>query len=289
MVNGMLSRRRLLQLILAAPVVGMARAAAPARLAVLDWGLTELALALGVAPVAVSAPVWYRKLINDPVLPGNVLDIGLLFQPNLEALYSLRPDRIVITPAHGLLKPALKRIAPVVTLPVSGLAGYSEAATMLGDTLQRQSQAAIILARLQQKLADARQVASSLSQPVFLALPVDMLHMKLLGIGSLPGDVLAGCGIPNAWQGKFNAQGEVLVELAQIGDANARLIVLPAEVQQRNALQYWMSSPLWRRLPLTSARRISVPESFFNEAGALVTAGRIADMLNTIISGWRHG
>jgi ABC-type Fe3+-hydroxamate transport system substrate-binding protein len=60
----------------------------------------------------VSAPDWYRKLISVPTLPATVQDLGLLFQPNLETLYALKPDTIVITPQHALLKPALAQVAP---------------------------------------------------------------------------------------------------------------------------------------------------------------------------------
>lgn len=84
----------------------------PQRLAVLDWGLTEMILALGITPAGVSAPDWYRKLISVPTLPATVQDLGLLFQPNLETLYALKPDTIVITPQHALLKPALAQVSP---------------------------------------------------------------------------------------------------------------------------------------------------------------------------------
>lgn len=75
-------------------------------------GLTEMILALGITPAGVSAPDWYRKLISVPTLPAAVQDLGLLFQPNLETLYALKPDTIVITPQHALLKPALAQVAP---------------------------------------------------------------------------------------------------------------------------------------------------------------------------------
>lgn len=96
----MLSRRRLLTAALLAPALSWASGTpVPQRLAVLDWGLAETILALGVTPAGVSAPDWYRKLIPTPALPKTVQDLGLLFQPNLETLYALKPDAIVITPS----------------------------------------------------------------------------------------------------------------------------------------------------------------------------------------------
>jgi iron complex transport system substrate-binding protein len=59
----MLSRRRLLTAALLAPALSWASSSpVPQRLAVLDWGLTEMILALGITPAGVSAPDWYRKL-----------------------------------------------------------------------------------------------------------------------------------------------------------------------------------------------------------------------------------
>jgi iron complex transport system substrate-binding protein len=174
MVNGMLSRRRLLQGLLAMPFIGIASAAVPRRVAILDWGLAELALALGVTPTAVSAPNWYRKLINVPAMPTDVVDIGLLFQPNLEALYALRPDNIIITPQHALLTPILERIAPVVTLPVNGLAGYTAATKQMAALFDRKPQADALIQHLQQQMAQTRESAAGLSARFFW--PLRSIH-----------------------------------------------------------------------------------------------------------------
>ncbi len=99
----MLSRRAFLQLAVLAPLSARALAEEPRpdaamdknraqpnpppgasqpRVAILDWGLTEMALSLGIVPVGVSAPDWYRRLFALPMLPPQVQDVGLLFQPN---------------------------------------------------------------------------------------------------------------------------------------------------------------------------------------------------------------
>ena len=288
MVNGMLSRRRLLQGLLAVPFIGIASAAVPRRVAILDWGLAELALALGVTPAAVSAPDWYRKLINVPPMSSDVADIGLLFQPNLEALYALRPDNILVTPQHALLKPILERIAPVVTLPVNGLAGYTAATKQMATLFDRQPQADALIQHLQQQMARTHDIAAGLSRPLFLAFTVNSLHVRLLGEGCVPGDVLAGCGIANAWRAPFPPGGESLIELTQIAQTDARLLLLTADDDEYRAAQSWQANPLWQRLPLTSGNNLRLAPTHFSSAGALVTASRFAAMLGTLLTGWDH-
>ena len=165
-------------------------------------------LALGITPAGVSAPDWYRKLISVPTLPATVQDLGLLFQPNLETLYALKPDTIVITPQHALLKPALAQVAPLVTLPAHGLSAFISATQQLGIVLKREPQAAALIAGLSQRIIRARGYAQKLLQPVLFASPVDALHLRLYTAGSLPGDVLAACGMRNAWRASGGAEGK---------------------------------------------------------------------------------
>lgn len=283
----MLSRRRLLTAALLAPALSWASGTpVPRRLAVLDWGLAETILALGVTPAGVSAPAWYRKLIPTPALPQTVQDLGLLFQPNLETLYALKPDAIVITPQHALLKPALEKIALPLTLPAHGLSAFIDSTRRLGATLQRQAQAQNLLARLHQQIARARGYAQTLRQPVILATPVDALHLQLYTGGSLPGDVLAACGMRNGWPGAGGAEGSMLLELTRIATLDARLILLVAE-DRRDAVARWRQSPLWQRLPLTSRYPVGLIEQPISDAGALITAGRFADIFSQLMAGWR--
>jgi len=284
----MLTRRRLLMLALAVPFIGAASAQdkVPQNLAVLDWGLTELILALGVIPQSVSAPDWYRKLIGIPELPEGVIDIGLLFQPNLETLLALKPGLIIITPEHLLLKPQLDSLAPTLTLATDGLGAYQQSLARLAEVLQRQGQARGVMSALNLATGQTRQALADYRRPIFIASPVDLLHLKVYGPGSIPGDVLALCGLNNAWQGGVNPQGEALVELTRIGAEDAGLILLAENDTQRRLIQHWQHSPLWQRLPLTSQHDMTFTEQNFNANGALVTATRFARMLHQTLARW---
>ncbi|VFS77300.1 iron-hydroxamate transporter substrate-binding subunit [Raoultella planticola] len=142
-------------------------------------------------------------------------DLGLLFQPNLETLYALKPDTIVITPQHALLKPALAQVAPLVTLPAHGLSAFISATQQLGIVLKREPQAAALIAGLSQRIIRARRLcARNCFQPVLFASPGWMRYTcGCIPPVSLPGDVLAACGMRNAWRASGGAEGNVLVEL----------------------------------------------------------------------------
>jgi ABC-type Fe3+-hydroxamate transport system substrate-binding protein len=89
---------------------------APRRIVVLNWSLTEMVLSLGVTPVGVPAPAWYTSSVVEPPLPAGIVDLGLLYQPNYDLLYELKPDLILITPAHSSVRASFERIAPTMTL-----------------------------------------------------------------------------------------------------------------------------------------------------------------------------
>ncbi len=82
------------------------------------------------------------------------------------------------------------------------------------------------------------------------------------------------------------AEGNVLVELTRIATLDARPILLVA-ADQREAVAHWQQSRLWRSLPLTSRYPLALIEQPISDAGALITAGRFADIFSQLMAGWR--
>ncbi len=165
-------------------------------------------------------------------------------------------------------------------------AGGTGPTQQLGIVLKREPQAAALIAGLSQRIIRARGYAQKLLQPVLFASPVDALHLRLYTAGSLPGDVLAACGMRNAWRASGGAEGNVLVELTRIATLDARPILLVA-ADQREAVAHWQQSRLWRSLPLTSRYPLALIEQPISNAGALITAGRFADIFSQLMAGWR--
>lgn len=247
--------------------VRAAHAAAPdaypaARVAVLDWPLTEVVLSLGVVPVGVSRPSWYAKLDGDPPLPPSVVDTGLLYQPNFEVLEALKPDLIIITPWHAPLRALLERIAPTLTVQLFGpgidvYPAVHAATRKLADALGRAPAAEALFARADAQLADASTSLAGFratGRPVYLVRPIDDRHIAVFGRNSLFGGVLGALAIDNAWQDFADPQGMTEADLAALAkNANAQAVtigVLPAVATQL------ARSPLWRALPFVRQSRV---------------------------------
>ncbi|MCE4573594.1 ABC transporter substrate-binding protein [Caballeronia sp. CLC5] len=238
---------------------------APRRIVVLNWELTETLLALGRAPVGIPLPAWYTNTVAVPPLPSNVADIGLLYQPNFDALLALAPDLLIVTPAHaGLLRP-LQRIAPTLTLGayMTGAHPYAslcaETRTM-ADACDARAQADALLASTARVLSD---VAARVprGRPVIVADVIDERHLRVYGAGSLFNDVLAKIGMSNAANARArwttNAMGSAVVPLPRLLDIPEADIALtqPLAPDVRAALA---ASPLWRALPAVREKRVAL-------------------------------
>lgn len=262
------SRRRFLQ---AAALLGLSPVAwagsrPPSRLVVMNWELTESVLALGITPVGVPLPYWYRNTIVEPPLPQTVADVGLLYQPSFEALQALKPDLLILTPGHAPALPLLQRLAPTLTLgrymrsPQPYPALQAELRT-LAAALGRQAQAEALIAHTAHLLQQCRtQLAAFAPRQTLVADLADDRHLRIYGNGSLFDAVLQRLGVSNAihagtttWPTNDGGFAMVpLQRLAELPDAALLLVgpVTPAmqAALARNAI--WQALPQSRRMAL---------------------------------------
>jgi ferric hydroxamate transport system substrate-binding protein len=261
----------------------------------MDFGLTEMLLMLGVTPLATSVPDWYRRTNVAPPLPEGVIDIGLLYQPNFELLEQLRPDLLVLTPAHAPMRAQLERIAPTITLALSapGVEPWQQIAQetqRLARVLHREPQAEAAIADANAKLAAARariaaaSNANKAAAPIFVVEFVDDRHLLAYGPGSLFGDVMTRLGLRNAWTGPTNARGYAVTDFTRLADvkdaADARLVYIdPLPDAARDTLAQGV---LWRSLPFARAGRVaSMPK--VSQGGALYSGARFAGQLADVV------
>lgn len=273
------------------------------RVAVLDWGLTEVVLSLGVTPLAIARPTWYRALDGDPSLPVAVTDTGLLYQPNFEVLQALAPELIIVTPWHAPLLPQLRRIAPVEMVAMFGarhdlLALAQSATQQLGDRLNRQAAAAALVAETGQVIAATRAtLASRLSDnvgtPMLFFKPIDATHVAVYGENSLFGAVAGRAGLQNAWTGEGDLLGSGQTDLAGLADATRlhdvdRLLAVAIDAPPPLAAAM-RGSRLWQVLPFATAGRVVQLNGMtydghpFAPFGGLRTAIRFARALTGVL------
>lgn len=240
--------------LLPAPAFASAR-----RIAAIDWGALETALALGIVPVAATELRQFREIAVEPEVPEAVADLGLRGAPNLEFLAALRPDLILISNFYERQRGNLERIAPVLSLPihVTGNPPYAlaeRAARILGDATGRQAQAEAAIAAARAELGALRRQAR-FDRPVFVASLGDARHFRAFGGDSLFGDVLARLGGRNAWQGPsaYSAAAPVGIEaLARVPEA-ALAIVAPTPPEVARDLA---ASAIWAALPMVREGRV---------------------------------
>jgi ABC-type Fe3+-hydroxamate transport system substrate-binding protein len=251
-------------------LAGDAPVAPPRRVVVLDWGLTEMVLSIGVVPVGIANTRDFRRNFTACEVPAAVVDLGLMFQPNMELLFALKPDLIVISPAHVRLQAALERVAPTVTLGRyrGSEAPYSAARAetlQLARLLGCEARAKALLAQADMALDHARTVLAALpgvsdvggakGRPLYMVNFIDEAHVRVFGPNSFYGELMTTLGLQNAvHSGAYSTTGfEVLGSVP-----NATLLYMKPLAS--SVVNMMKTSPLWHAMPFTNeGRMIGLP------------------------------
>jgi iron complex transport system substrate-binding protein len=250
-------------LLLGALGLGARPAAASApRVAVLDWGLAETVVALGLAPVAAAELRGYATWVAEPAMPPGVLDLGLRSEPNLELLDRAAPELVLATPQFASLLPRLERVAPVASFAtfVPGgdpLARSADIALDLGRRLGREAAAMRLRDAAEASFAAERERLGRRSlPPLLVASFVDARHLRVFGPNSLHGAVLRRLGLANGWTGATSFWGFATVRLEQLAEPPGAALLLmdplPPAVARTLA-----GNPLWAALPAVRAGRVA--------------------------------
>lgn len=258
------------------------RAAAPApRIATTSWHLTELLLTIGWPPAAVSGTALYRRLLPEPALPPGTVDLGAVWEPNLELLAALAPDLILLPPEQGVNGPLLARIAPTRVVPeavgIDRIAAAERTWTTVAGWLGRGEAATHVITAARERLENIRRLlAGDAQRPVYV---VDIGSgggtVDVFGPGNILHDTLLRVGLRNAWTDGVEPYGWVTVGPERLGDPHARILCLGNDAAGRRALARMERGSLWRALPAVAAGRVAAlpPVSVW---GGLATADRVA-------------
>lgn len=258
-------------------------AAAPPRLAVIDWGMLETALALGAVPAAATELVQFRKIAVEPDVPERVADLGLRGTPNYELLRIVAPDVIVISGFYEYQRAALERIAPALSLPVyeAGRPPYPLAQSSmraLGARLGRAAEADRYVEETEVELERRRRALQPVAErPAFVISLGDSRHFRAFGRDSMFGDVLGRLGLANAWTDdtSYSAAAPVGLEaLARVPEASI-VVVAPLPPQAHDGLA---GNALWNALPAVREGRVALLDPV-NHFGGLPSARRFARLL----------
>ena len=284
-----LSRRGLLGTALAVPFIlagASARAAMSRRIVSLDLFATELTLTLGVAPLAVANVPLYRRLVAEPVLAADTVDLGPVTEPNAELLRTLGPDAILLASWQAGSLGILSRIAPLVTVDSMSrtepaIANATRQIHALGKLLDRAEEAKRWTQRLQETLAAGRAALDDRAQrPLYVCrFAENGRNVSLFGGNGLISDVLGQLGLRNAWQGRVNASGVTSTGIDQLaGEPEARIVHFDRGAETARALAALDGSALWNALPAVRAGRVTMMPVIY-PSGGIVSAIRFARQL----------
>lgn len=250
----------------------------PRRLAAVDWAMLETAIALGHPPVAACEVKGFRRDAVTPVLPPDIVDLGLRGTPNFELMQIVRPDLILSSPYYVRHLARMEPIAPVITLPffVPGEAPLPRAIAALTDLGARiRADPAPALGAAEEDFARARdRLAAFADRPVYLVNIGDSRHFRAFGADSLFGNVLERAGLTNAWadRTRFAFTASVPIE-ALAARPEARIVVVGAPPVQAEA--ELARSVLWNHLPAVAEGRLHrLPE--ISPFGGILAARRFA-------------
>lgn len=250
---------------------GAESTAIPTRIVTMNWELTETLLALGVVPIGVTLPDWYRSAIVEPPLPPGIADVGLLYQPNFEVLLTLKPDLLVLTPGHAPAIRILQRIAPTIILSqyMTSETPYRDLCDETGKLaarVGRPRRAVELVAEAARTIETVRAGLAArparLGKPVIVADLVDDRHLRVYGRGSLFDEMLDKIGVRNAahprdggpvWPTQAGYSLVPLQRLAEVPEASV-LLVGPVKAPARAGLA---GNAIWRALPAVRERRVT--------------------------------
>lgn len=258
-------RRRLLTALMLSPLFypAFSRGAAypdAQRVVALEWLPAELLMALGITPLGVADVPNYRLWVEEPVLPTQVIDVGLRTEPNLELLTQLRPSLILHSEGYGPPVERISRIAPIMGFSFSDGGGkpltFAQASLVkLANALGRPAAADRHLQQFSQFMQQAKtSLRPYTRRPLLLFSLLNTRHAIVIGNNSLFQEVMDEIGIVNAWQGETNFWGSAIVgveRLAGIDDAYALCFDHGNDV----ITQQVAGSPLWQAMPFVRQQR----------------------------------
>jgi ABC-type Fe3+-hydroxamate transport system substrate-binding protein len=260
----------------------------PTRIVTLEWSLTEIALDLGVTPLAMAEVDGYRQWVVEPALPPSVVDLGSRREPNLERLQALKPDLILVPSDYVPMLDKLQAIAPVMVLSIyteqrNPWQRASEITEKMGAVLGKQAQASALLAHVDAQFATYRSQLSGITAPIALINITDPRHVRVYGGQGLYQATLDQLGLSNAWQGETNYWGFATsgIEQLKVKPGASLFYFQPVPEQTLATLS---QSPLWRARDFVRDNRLHSLEPVW-AFGGLHAAERLAGQLSRALAG----
>jgi len=200
---------------------------------ILEWHQIEVALTLGVTPVAVADPDGYRTWDTAEDLPDDVPDVGMRGEPNPNAVLEVDPDLIIIEGGGGDLERFEKYDVPVLVTRSANaedpIAQMKDTFNLIAQALGKEDEAEDVLAEFDAALEEGREAMADAAPEVTDFVYADAyvagstLSIRPFGQGSIVGEIGEELGLTNVWDGEVDPEyglGQTDIEgLAAVQDA----------------------------------------------------------------------
>lgn len=136
----------------------------PKRIVSFDYGTLDTLVALGLQNKIAGLPKSNLPELLKELNDEKYANVGTLFEPNFETLYTLKPDLIVVSGRAAAKIPELRKIAPTIFLEPKNEDYYNsfKANTeLLGKILNKEAEVKTKLDALDKKVADLKAKTSA--------------------------------------------------------------------------------------------------------------------------------
>jgi len=258
----------------------------PQRVVVLDSPFLDAAVALGVTPVAsteAAAGAGLSPYLLDQ-LDDDIEIVGLINEPNLEAVAAARPDLILGAKVrHEALYDSLSKIAPTVFTESSGT-NWRDGLKITADALGKSDEANELLAEYDARATDigAKVDASDKTASIVRFLPGET---RLYGPNTFSGSVLTDVGFDLGDKG-FDANPYSMAQISaeQIGMADADVIFATTYGGDRSTTAFPQAEALWKALPaVSSGNQFDVEDREWMLGIGLIGANIILDDIEELL------
>ncbi|WP_375056138.1 ABC transporter substrate-binding protein [Zobellella sp. DQSA1] len=253
----------------------------PRRVAVLDTGELDMALALGVTPIAATTPYQVGQFPAYLALAAAPVSLGVVQEPDLERLMRLQPDLILGSRLrHGRLYPLLSGVAPTVFSESVG-AGWAENFRLFARALDREPEAERRLAAIDARCRRIATLHARKGHPTLSLVRSMQTHVRLYLRDSFVGSLLVRCGLDRPASQAGGGFARQLASPRHIDALDGDIILLSEYAPGKGSLiRRWQDSAFWSRL---DGRLYEVDDGYWMLGIGPLAAERILMDLERII------
>ncbi|MEP1444960.1 MAG: siderophore ABC transporter substrate-binding protein [Paraglaciecola sp.] len=172
----------------------------PVRVAALDMNEVDYLDQLGV-PVAGMPKDFIPHYLEDYSNNSNIVDLGAIVQPNMERIYALKPDLVLMSPIQASHYQALSDLAPTIHFDINyqdSSSEYFDAVKqhllILGKIFDKETLAQSKVIELENKVQTAKQIIQNRPEKAMVVLHNNS-SFRFLGVNSRYGFVYDLLGV----------------------------------------------------------------------------------------------